>query len=197
VRRLRIAFGFSLIGALLLIGGLAVHGYRRTGSPPPAAEPTPGPRASLTLDNFNVTETSGDTTRWDLSAAQGEYFEDRQVTVLSDVEVVFFTSDGRTLTLRGDSGSLRTDTKDISLSGNVVATSSDGYRVTTGALDYTNRDRIVKGDGPVDLVGQTVEVSGVGVRIDVEDQTVVIPGDVESVVKTAAATAAGRPGGAP
>ncbi len=198
MRRLRIAFGFSLIGVLVLIGGLAVQGYRRAGSPPPVAEPTEGPQASLTLNSFQVTETAGDATRWDLSAAQGQYFEDRQVTVLRDVEVTFFTSDGRTLTLRGDSGSLRTDTKDISLSGNVVATSSDGYRVTTGALDYTNKDRLVRGDGPVHLVGQTVDVSGVGVRIDVEDQRVVIPNGVESVVKPEAASRVGQartPGG--
>lgn len=144
----------------------------------------------MTLSDFHVTETAGAATRWDLSAAQGQYFEDRQVTVLKDVEVTFFTSDGRTLTLRGDSGSLKTDSKDISLSGNVVATSSDGYRVTTAALDYTNGDRMVRGDGPVDLVGQTVDVSGVGVRINVEDQTVVIPGGVESVVKAARAAVA-------
>jgi LPS export ABC transporter protein LptC len=185
VRRLRIAFGFSLVCVLAALAVLAAHGYRRgaglpTEPPPPTA---PGPQASLTLNGFHVTETAGDATRWDLRAAQGHYFEDQQRTVLRDVEVTFYTRDGRTLTLRGDAGELQTDTKDISLTGNVIATSSDGYRVTTGALDYTNRDRMVRGDGPVDLKGEAVDVSGVGVAIHVERQTVAIPEGVRSELR--------------
>jgi LPS export ABC transporter protein LptC len=196
VRRLRTLFGASLCLVLLVLGGLVVHGYRRgSGLPPEAPQATArsGPQASLTLNGVHVTETSGDATRWELRAVRGEYFESRQLTVLSDVEVTFFTRDGRTLTLRGDSGELFTDTKDISVEGNVVATSSDGYRVTTAALDYTNGDRTVRGAGPVALVGQAVEVLGKGVAIDVEDQRVSIPNGVASVLRPAESPA--RTGG--
>jgi LPS export ABC transporter protein LptC len=197
VRRLRIAFGVSLLCVLTLLVGLAVHGYRRAaGLPAEPGAPDPGsvPQASLTLNEFRVTETAGDATRWDLHAARGEYFESRQRTLLEDVEVTFYTRDGRTLTLRGDAGELSTATKDISLTGNVVATSSDGYRVTTGALDYTNDDRTVRGNGPVVLVSQAIEASGVGVAIQVEEQTVSIPGGVASVLRP---TEPGRPVEAP
>jgi lipopolysaccharide export system protein LptC len=197
VRRLRIAFGVSLGLVLLALAGLVVNGYRRGSALPEAAvEPdTAGPKASLTLNGVRVTETSGDATRWELSAARGEYFESRQLTVLSDVEVTFFTRDGRTLTLRGDSGTLHTDTKNISVAGNVVATSSEGYRVTTGALDYTNRDRTVRGDGPVALVGEAVEVAGTGVAIQVEDQRISIPDGVASVLRPEQAAPAHPSGG--
>lgn len=185
MRRLRIAFGISLGCVLAILLGLVVQGYRRgsTVRPAPPASPQGGPQASLRLDGFHVTETAGDKTRWDLRAAQGEYFKDRQLTLLRDVEVTFFARDGRTLTLRGDAGRLANDTKDIALSGHVVATSSDGYRVTTEALDYTNLDRMVRGGGPVALVGEAVEVSGVGLAIQVEEQAIAIPRQVTSVLR--------------
>lgn len=180
----------SLGCVLAILLGLVVQGYRRgsTVRPAPPLSPQGGPQASLRLNGFHVTETAADRTRWDLRAAQGEYFKERQVTLLRDVEVTFFSRDGRTLTLRGDAGRLANDTKNIALSGNVVATSSDGYRVTTGALDYTNRDRMVRGDGPVALVGEAVEVSGVGLAIQVEEQTVAIPRQVTSVLQRLEAT---------
>lgn len=186
MKRLRIAFGISLLCVLAILGGLVVRGYQRGGALPEAPAPraaAPGSQASLTLDGFHVTETAGDETRWDLKAARGEYFEDRQLTVLKDVELTFYTRDGRTLTLRGDQGELETGTKDVSIRGNVVATSSDGYRVQTAALQYTNGDRTVRGDGPVALQSRQVDVSGVGVAIDVESQTVEIPSAVESVLR--------------
>ena len=185
MRRLRIAFGVSLLCVLVVLGALVGRGYRRAGTLPEASGPeaAPGPQASLVLGGFHVTETAGDQTRWDLKAARGEYFEDRQRTLLRDVELTFYTRDGRTLTLRGDRGELQTDTKDVSLDGNVVATSSDGYRVSTAALRYTNGDRTVRGNGPVALKSQQAEVSGVGVAIDVEAQTVAIPNRVRSVLR--------------
>ncbi len=193
MRRLRIAFGASLGCVLALLLGLVVQGYRRAAPAPPTppAVPAGDSQASLSLHGVHLTETAGDETRWDLRAAEGEYFEDRRLTLLRDVEVTFFTRDGRTLTLRGDAGRLATDSKDIALSGNVVATSSDGYRVTTEALEYSNRDRTVRGDGPVEMVGEAVDVSGVGVTIQVEEQTVTIPQEVSSVVRRL------EPGGPP
>lgn len=202
MRRLRIAFGVSLGCVLAILLGLVVQGYRRA-SParqvPPASPQERSQQASLRLDGFHVTETAGDETRWDLRAAQGEYFEERQITLLQDVEVTFFTRDGRTLTLRGDSGRLANDTKDIVLSGNVVATSSDGYRVTTEALAYTSRDRTVRGDGPVALVGEAADVSGVGVAIQIEEQRVAIPRQVTSVLRRLEAdrSESGRPDARP
>ncbi|HWP35318.1 MAG TPA: LPS export ABC transporter periplasmic protein LptC [Thermodesulfobacteriota bacterium] len=184
MRRLRIAFATSLGCVLALLVGLAVHGYR-TGSAarPPAPPPAPAPQASLSLNGFHLTETAGDETRWDLRAAEGEYFKERQLALLRDVEVTFFARDGRTLTVRGDTGRLMTDTKNIALSGNVVATSSDGYRVTTDALFYTDRTRSISGRGPVELVGETMEVSGVGITIRLEERTVSIPQSVSSTVR--------------
>ncbi len=194
MRRLRIAFGVSLGCVLALLLGLVVQGYRRAapGVPTLPAASAGDPQASLSLHGVHLTETAGDETRWDLRAAEGEFFKDRQVTLLRDVEVTFFTRDGRTLTLRGDAGRLATDTKDIALSGNVVATSSDGYRVTTEALEYSNGERTVRGDGPVQMVGEAVDVSGIGVTIRVEEQTVSIPQQVSSVVRQL--EPAGRPG---
>lgn len=185
MRRLRIAFGVSLGCVLALFLGLVVQGYRRVAPtvPTPPEAPPGDSQASLSLHGVQLTETAGDETRWDLRAAEGEYFKDRQITLLRDVEVTFFTRDGRTLTLRGDAGRLATDTKDIALTGNVVAISSDGYRVTTEALEYSNRDRTIRGDGPVEMVGEAVDVSGVGVTIRVEEQTVSIPEQVSSVVR--------------
>ncbi len=64
-----------------------------------------------------------------------QQYQGQNVMVLEDVKLTFFSKDGRTFTVTGKQGKVYQDTKNMELQGDVVVTSSDGYRLKTNSDD--------------------------------------------------------------
>jgi LPS export ABC transporter protein LptC len=138
--------------------------------------------ADLTLEEIHYVETKGDKKEWELRAKSGQHFRQEDYTTLQDLTVTFYTEEGRIVTLSGDEGSMK-GRKEIEVRGNVVITSSDGYRVTTNSLRYEDEKQQIFTEDPLTLEGRGLQVKGVGAVVDLKTKKLSILKKVQTVIK--------------
>jgi LPS export ABC transporter protein LptC len=141
-----------------------------------------GETADLSLEEIHYVETKGDKKEWELRAKSGQHFRQEDYTTLQDLTVTFYAEEGRIITLKGDEGSMK-GRKEIEVRGNVVITSSDGYRVTTDSLRYEAEQQRIFTDDPITLQGKGLQVKGVGVVVDLKTQKLRILRKVQTVLE--------------
>ena len=138
--------------------------------------------ADLTLEEIHYVETKGEKKAWELTAKSGQHFSETDYTTLEDLMVTFYAEGGRIITLKGNEGSMK-GRKEIEVRGDVVITSSDGYRVTTDSLHFDDEQRRITTEDPVLLEGKGLRVKGVGVVVDLNTQKLSILRKVETVIE--------------
>lgn len=138
----------------------------------------------LSLKNIHYTETKDGVKKWDLYAEQGEYDKEREVTRLRKVRFIL-PGDARTgdITLRADQADYLNASKDVTLSGNVVATSVSGMQFSTGHVAYQSARSLVTTDDRVRYADGQFDVDGVGMEFSVKSRDLRILKDVRAVVR--------------
>jgi LPS export ABC transporter protein LptC len=167
----------SIVGGYLFFGG---HGDDEEIIPEVKKEASTS--ADLTLEDIHYVETKGKKKEWELKAKSGQHFREADITTLEDLAVTFYAEGGRIITLKGNKGSMK-ERKEIKVWGNVVITSSDGYRVTTNSLRYDRERQEITTEDPVVLDGKGVEVRGVGLVVDLKTKKISILRKVQTVIK--------------
>jgi len=120
---------------------------------------------------------------WELTALSVNYFQDEKVAEFEDVDITFYSQEGRTFTLHGDSGVFNTETRDIQLSGNVIGTLNDGSRFRTESLCYKAKSKTAKTDDRVLYEGPQFDLEGQGMIMDLEKEKIVFLNDVRAQEK--------------
>jgi LPS export ABC transporter protein LptC len=138
--------------------------------------------ADLTLEEIHYVETKGDKKEWELRAKSGQHFRKDDYTTLEDLTVTFYADEGRIITLRGDKGSMK-GRKEIEVRGDVVITSSDGYRVSTNSLRYDDEKQQIFTEDPVMFKGKRLQVKGVGAVVDLKTKKLSILREVQTVIE--------------
>jgi LPS export ABC transporter protein LptC len=166
----------SVIGGYLLFGG---HGGEDEILPEVKKDANTG--ADITLQDIHYVETKRKAKEWELWAKSGQHFLQEDYTTLNDLSVTFYAADGRMITLKGNKGSMK-EKKEIKVWGDVVITSSDGYRVATNSLLYERERQQITTPDPVMLDGKGVQVKGVGLVVDLNTKKVSILRKVQTVI---------------
>jgi LPS export ABC transporter protein LptC len=138
--------------------------------------------ADLTLEEIHYVETKGDKKEWELRAKSGQHFRQEDYTTLQDLTVTFYTEEGRIVTLRGDKGFMK-GRKEIEVRGDVVITSSDGYRVSTDSLRFDDEKQQISTDDPVMFEGKGLHIKGIGAVVDLKTKKLSILKKVQTVIK--------------
>ncbi len=172
VKRLKMAILLSI----LLVGGivlgslwsnlLSIKSSERTERLPEVS--TGG--ADMRLEKIRFVEDKHGQKTWELEAKSIQHFQDQNLMILEDVKVTVYLKEGRILTLTGKKGKVHQETKDMELMGDVLLTSSDGYRLKTHSLSYHHRDKIVKSSDPVEIEGEQLRLTGKGMRVEMENK---------------------------
>ncbi len=126
--------------------------------------------ADMRLEKIRFVEDKHGQKTWELEAKSIQHFQDQNLMILEDVKVTVYLKEGRILTLTGKKGKVHQDTKDMELMGDVLLTSSDGYRLKTHSLSYHHRDKIVKSSDPVEIEGEQLRLTGKGMRVEMENK---------------------------
>lgn len=150
--------------------------------PAVVAEPTIED-GNLTLNNFEYRDVKEGNARWTVRATTARYFEDRQETVLSKVNALFFLRDGGQVTLLGDEGILNNDNNNIRIRGNVRVLHEDGYKLLTDSLAYERDKELIHTDDPVYIEGQDFNLKGLGMRLDLKKRKLSILQNIETIVQ--------------
>ncbi|MGQ9644947.1 MAG: LPS export ABC transporter periplasmic protein LptC [Thermodesulfobacteriota bacterium] len=131
-------------------------------------ERLPHLEADMALERIKLVEDKQGKKTWELDAKAVRQYQPQNVILLEDVKVSFHTKEGRSFILSGDTGKVYQDSRNMELVGNVLLTSSDGYRLTTHSIFYQHEKREVTTSDPVEIDGQEIQVVGRGMRVDME-----------------------------
>lgn len=179
----------NLIGfAILVVAAalIALVARNLTGVSPRSIVETLPSNVDLTLKEINYTETQEGKRRWTLVADSAAHSIGAGITRIENIHMTFFDLEGvGDLTLTARNGELNSETREISVNGDVVVHSPKGYALYTEWLHYREVDRMASTDAPVRLLSDTMEVTGTGMRLDVRKYSVVLLKDVKARLASA------------
>jgi len=174
----------SLLGVIVLgsLGGVAVMVWFTMAPGPDKKTPPQKPEiaADLKLDRVHYTETREGVKEWELEAASAVYFKEENAVVLDKVRATFYGKEQESYILVGAKGRFNTQTKVIEVFDGVKIDSSDGYHLRTRSLIYQSEQRELRTSEPVEMDGPDLEVNGVGMVVELNQQRVKILGGVTS-----------------
>lgn len=123
----------------------------------------------VSLKGIDYTETRDGIQRWHLLADTADYNVKADRTLVKNVFMTFFDEQGeKTGTLSARSGEIRTESKEVSVQGEVVVESVRGYAFHSERLDYADATRTISTDIPIRMVSEKLELTGTGLRFNVD-----------------------------
>jgi LPS export ABC transporter protein LptC len=109
-----------------------------------------------------------------------EWELDANKIVLQSLTATFFSNEGKIYTLVAEKGELYTDSKNVKVSGNVVANTHEGYQIKTDSLQYSAQKRTITTNDKVALSGKDMVMTGRGMIVDLELEKLHILGEVKA-----------------
>jgi LPS export ABC transporter protein LptC len=187
----------SLLGMLVLgsMGGVAALLWLALTPEKNSLPPKPELAADLKLDRVHYLETREGVKEWELEAASAVYFKDENTVVLEKVRAVFYGKGEESYVLLGEKGKYNTQTKVIEVTDGVKIDSSQGYHLRTRSLTYQSEQRELRTSDPVEMRGPDLEVTGVGMVVELNRQRVRILGGVTTVFSSLGTKKPSKPNG--
>ncbi len=137
----------------------------------------------LQVKDINYTEVGDSGLKWEIKADSAKYVKNENLAMFDQVRVKLVMEDGRAIIMTGDKAKLRTDTKDMEISGNVKIVSDKGDVLTTDILKYSGSERRIYTEAAVKMDSPRMQVRGVGMSISLDDKDVALLSRVKAHVK--------------
>jgi LPS export ABC transporter protein LptC len=132
----------------------------------PAKVSTDG--ADTRLEKIHLVEDKHGQKTWELEAKSVQQYQDQNIMLIEEVKLTFFAKEGRYFVVSGNQGKIHQDSKDMELSGDVIVTSSDGYRLKTQSVSYRHSEKKITTSDPVEIEGDLIRLEGRGMFVDME-----------------------------
>ena len=139
--------------------------------------------ADMKLKKIRFVEDKQGQKTWELEAESVHQYQEQNIMVLEDVKVTYYAKEGRIIYITGKRGKVYQDSKNVDLSGDVVLTSSDGYRLKTDSASYRHAESTVSTADPVEIEGEQIRLTGKGMLVNVEAKTFKILSQVKTQLK--------------
>jgi LPS export ABC transporter protein LptC len=180
----------AILLSILLIGGIALVSLwvnlRERNRVVEEAEKVPTistEGADQRLEKIRLVEEKHGKKTWELEAKAIHHYQSDNILLLEDVKVIYYAKDGRLFTLSGNQGKVHQNSKDMELTGNVLLTSTDGYRLKTQSMSYQHESKQAKTPDPVEFEGEQIRLTGKGMLIDMEAKTFKVLNQVKTLWK--------------
>lgn len=158
--------GISLAAVLAVTASLVVDLYK---TPPKTLLKVLADNVDLQVKDVLFTDVGYSGEKLEIRADTARYHRQDKTAFFDRVRIKMVTPEGRIFRMTGNQGMLRTDTKDIEISGNVEILSDQGDRLHTDVLHYTHAKSAVHTDGAVSMWGDRMQISGVGMNINLKE----------------------------
>jgi LPS export ABC transporter protein LptC len=136
--------------------------------------------ADVRLEKIRFVEDKHGQKTWELEAKSIQQYQDKNIMELEDVKVIVYMEGGQSVTISGNKGKVHQDSKDMELVGDVLLTSSDGYRLKTHSVSYHHSERKVTTPDPVEIEGKEIQLVGTGMFVDMEAKTIKVLNQVKT-----------------
>jgi LPS export ABC transporter protein LptC len=176
---------FLLAGliSLTLLGVAAVFiGYRSVFQKPDKAISILNQReATISLAEIQHTATRDGKKEWILTAKSAYFVSEKKKTYIQYPSVVFFMDDGGEVLLSAQEGVIKTDSNDITASGNVEIKHKD-YILNAQKLYYIHDKRLIFSKLPVEIRGANFHLTADRMSYDLKANKSVLDGNVRGTL---------------
>lgn len=173
----------SLACALLLVAGGLYYFFREEPALPdntPAIEQTtPQTAANLTFAGSSIIEEKNGKKTWELNAENIEADAAGNLVYLKKLTGTFYQEKGGKVELVAQEGILDTKTHDITLQGDVKATSSEGAVFTAPQGRYEEQTKTFYGTGGITLTRGDTIITGDQITADTAMEKVKVQGNAK------------------
>lgn len=135
-------------------------------------------KANISISKVYQTATRDGIKEWSLEAKSAYYIDSTKQANLQDVIVTFFLKDEGKVYLTADQGILKTDSKDIEVTGNVLV-QNETYRLRTKKLNYKHTKRIIFSKVPVEIVGDSLNLTADSMSFDLNTNRILFEGRID------------------
>ena len=119
------------------------------------------------VTDFVLTETDAGHPQWTLYAKWAATYTARNVVIARDIRVDFFDEQGaRSSELTAREGEIQQATRDMTARGNVVLMTTEGTRMTTEEMRFSNREQLMTSERLVRVEREGDALEGVGFSSD-------------------------------
>ncbi len=134
--------------------------------------------AALKLNLLDQVSKKNGITEWELKAASATLLKSKDQAVLEDVNVVFHTKDGTLVHLTSDTGTLETQTHNLTFSNNVTVR-YQGYTLTSDKLQYDKKPHIIHTDSRARLESGQSVIEGDSMITELNSNRIIFKGNVK------------------
>lgn len=136
--------------------------------------------AEQKMGGVHLVESQSGTRDWELFAESAEGSQGEGTWRLQKVRVLFYNKEKVEFTVTGDEGAIDSKSKDLSVVGNVVTRSENGYIFQTPSIFYSSVTRrivspqSVQMQGPRDSTGAGLFLKGASMKVLVDQSKMII-----------------------
>jgi len=169
---------------VLTVGGvIAVFtGYRRVMNQAGGLVSSIQDGAGMAISCVRQTAVRNGIMEWCMDAASAEYLNAENRAEFISPAVTFFMEGRDKIMLTAEKGTVRTDSNNISVSGNVVVKDAD-YVLKTEALKYDNADQMFLTNTPVALSGTDFNLTAESASLNMKSRQAVLKGNVRGTLR--------------
>jgi LPS export ABC transporter protein LptC len=128
----------------------------------------------LQVKNVNYTDVGDSGLKWEIKADSAKYIKHENLAIFDNVRIKLIMADGKSIVMTGEKGTLKTDTKDMEISGNVEVISGKGDHLNTDILKYSGSEQRIYTDSAVKMENDRMQVRGVGMSFSLNDKDVAL-----------------------
>lgn len=165
--------------AVIVVFGIFIIGKQKT--PEKMLKILPD-KVDLQIKDVRYTDVAESGMKWEVTADTARYLKKDNIALFEKVAVKLMTEDGKTFLLTGDKGRVRTDTKDMNVSGNVKIISNNGDSFTTDYLNYSNSEKRFYTDSSVMMENPRIKIRGKGMSLSLKDEKMALLSGVKAQV---------------
>ena len=178
-----LGFFIAVLSSVLLV--IVLVNYRER-APEELIEALPQ-NVDIVVKGIDYTETRDGLRRWHLLADSADYNVKDGFTLIRDVFMTFFDEQGEQIaTLKSQTGELHTESKEVTARGEVVVESVRGYFFYSDYLDFSEAARLITTDAPIRMLSDEMELTGTGLKFDVDKHAYQVLGQVKARIQKVA-----------
>ncbi|OGP49068.1 MAG: LPS export ABC transporter periplasmic protein LptC [Deltaproteobacteria bacterium RBG_13_43_22] len=164
-----------IIGILCVIAfwvGLYAFRTQKPPTPPPTVSTGGGTPGHVGLQEINFVQVKDGVRLWELKAEEVEYQQPKNLVSFKKVALTYFPKGEKPISLVGNLGQLDTQTKNVTIEGEVIISTPEGYELKVPSLYYNNDKREVSSEEVFTFKGPDISLDGQGMAMNLDSQKV-------------------------
>jgi len=142
------------------------------------------PDEGLRLKNIHYIQDNPDEgAKWILDADEVKLSKDRQHFSFNKFHLKLEPENNFSIELVGSSGDYDKTSDEINLRGDLEGHTENGYRISTDHILYKQKEGNLNADGPVEITGPFFSVTGRGLHVNLEEETLRIISNTKTLIK--------------